>query len=475
MKQPLKKDIESKSKDLSASNTESSFDSKVAQDYNHLDSNTGQKIQKLDSATKNHANKTTNSSSCSMALGELEGRSYLNDNDYPSNSLNRPNCIDKGENLANLYSKDSTTHTQQSIEKDLQTLRQNIDSIDKEIIQLLDKRLTFVQQIGHLKVKNNASIYRPDRERAIIQNLLSITKEKGLKNLNKSIIEAIFYEIFAIARNIETPQKIAFLGPIGSYTHQAAENRFGPLSAYLPLTTISAVFEALQRGNAKYGVIPLENNTNGMVGETIDNLAKHNFKIINEIILPIHHSFATKEKHINDIKRIYSKDIAFGQCSNFLQSYQLHEIEHISVSSTAFGAKLASSESGSAAICSEIATKLYNLPIMFANIENHCTNQTRFVIISDFTNEKGQNDKTSIFVSMKDFGKAGALFGLLQDFKDESINITKIDSRPIQSDGAFHSGFYMDFYGHKDDESVKRLFDKRGDEIKWLGSYPAFV
>ena len=380
-----------------------------------------------------------------MALGELEGRSYLNDNDYPSNSLNRPNCIDKGENLANLYSKDSTTHTQQSIEKDLQTLRQNIDSIDKEIIQLLDKRLTFVQQIGHLKVKNNASIYRPDRERAIIQNLLSITKEKGLKNLNKPIIEAIFYEIFAIARNIETPQKIAFLGPIGSYTHQAAENRFGPLSAYLPLTTISAVFEALQRGNAKYGVIPLENNTNGMVGETIDNLAKHNFKIINEIILPIHHSFATKEKHINDIKRIYSKDIAFGQCSNFLQSYQLHEIEHISVSSTAFGAKLASSESGSAAICSEIATKLYNLPIMFANIENHCTNQTRFVIISDFTNEKGQNDKTSIFVSMKDFGKAGALFGLLQDFKDELINITKIDFRPIQSDGAFHSGFLYGF------------------------------
>ena len=107
--------------------------------------------------------------------------------------------------------------------------------------------------------------------------------------------------------------------------------------------------------------------------------------------------------------------------------------------------KLASSESGSAAICSEIATKLYNLPIMFANIENHCTNQTRFVIISDFTNEKGQNDKTSIFVSMKDFGKAGALFGLLQDFKDESINITKINSRPIQSDGAFHSGFLYGF------------------------------
>lgn len=365
-------------------------------------------------------------------------------------------------------------NTKDNIDSALQVLRGHIDRIDSEIIELLDKRLSFVQQVGHLKVKNNASIYRPDREREIIENLLNIAQKKGLNNLNKSIIEAIFYEIFAIARNIETPQKIAFLGPIGSYTHQAAENRFGPLSEYLPLTTISSVFDALQRGNAKYGVIPLENNTNGMVGETIDNLACYDFKIINEIVLPIHHSFAAKSQ-LTDIKKIYSKDIAFGQCSNFLQHYQLNEIEHIPVSSTALGAKLASSESCSAAICSEIAAKIYNLPIMFENIENHCKNQTRFVIISDFTNQKGQNDKTSIFVSIKDFGKPGALFSLLQDFKDESINITKIDSRPIQSDGMFHSGFYMDFYGHIDDECVQRIVAKRKDEIKWLGSYPAFA
>ncbi len=368
-----------------------------------------------------------------------------------------------------------TTHVSENIDMTLQALRKCIDAVDSEIIQLLDKRLSYVQQVGHLKVKNNASIYRPDREREIIQNLVKIAQDKQLHNLNKPIIEAIFYEIFAIARNIETPQKIAFLGPIGSYTHQAAENRFGPLSAYLPLTTISAVFEALQRGNAKYGVIPLENNTNGMVGETIDNLAKHNFKIINEIILPIHHSFATKESNLSTIKKIYSKDIAFGQCSNFLQHYQLHEIEHIAVGSTALGAKLASDECNAAAICSEIAAKIYNIPIMFANIENHCTNQTRFVIISDFTNQKGQNDKTSIFVSIKDFAKSGALFALLQDFTDEAINITKIDSRPIHNDGTFHSGFYMDFYGHRDDECVQRIFTKRKDEIKWLGSYPAFT
>ena len=384
----------------------------------------------------------------------------------PKQDMAKNDCVKQSENKS---------ADKNDIDSTLQILRTHIDSIDSEIIELLDKRLSYVQQIGHLKVKNNASIYRPDREKEIIENLLSIAQKKELNNLDKSIIEAIFYEIFAIARNIETPQKIAFLGPIGSYTHQAAENRFGPLSAYLPLTTISSVFDALQRGNAKYGVIPLENNTNGMVGETIDNSACHDFKIINEIILPIHHSFATNQSNLTDIKKIYSKDIAFEQCSHFLQHYQLNEIEHIAVSSTAFGAKLASKEASSAAICSEIAAKIYNLPIMFENIENHCKNQTRFVIISDFTNQKGQNDKTSIFVSMKDFGKPGALFALLQDFKDESINITKIDSRPIQNEGVFHSGFYMDFYGHRDDECVRRISAKRKGEIKWLGSYPAFT
>lgn len=364
--------------------------------------------------------------------------------------------------------------SQDSIDSKLATLRQCIDVIDSELIVLLNKRFEVVKQIGQCKVKNQASIYRPDREKEIIITLLRHIKDKNLVNLDKSIIEAIFYEIFAISRNLESPQKIAFLGPIGSYTHQAAEKRFGPLSSYLPLTTISSVFQALQNQNAKYGVVPLENNTNGMVGETIDNLAKYNFKIINEIILPIHHSFATKAQNIQHIQKIYSKDIAFGQCSDFLLNYQLNEIEHIGVSSTALGAKLASEDSNSAAICSEISAKLYKIPIMFENVQNHSHNQTRFVIISDFHNESSKQDKTSIFVRIKDFEKSGALFELLRDFKDENINITKIDSRPLYDDKGFKSGFYMDFYGHKDDENVKRIFVKRKDEIKWLGSYPAF-
>lgn len=361
--------------------------------------------------------------------------------------------------------------TQDSIESALNTIRNNIDIIDKEIITLLNNRFQYVKQIGEIKMKNKSSIYRPDREKEIIKKLNLYIKEKKLNNIRNDIIEAIFYEIFAISRNIELPQKVAFLGPVGSYTQEAAESLFGPLSDYLGLSSITAVFEALENKNAKYGVIPIENNTNGIVGESIDNLALYDFKIIKELTLPIHHCFASKLEDVKNIKRIYSKDIVFGQCSHFLQNYGLNNIERIETSSTALAAKKAFEDSFGAAICSKIAARLNSVPVMFDNVQNFSHNKTRFVVISDFYNERGNNDKTSIFVTIKDFEKTGALFELLKDFKRENINITKIDSRPIHDKENFKYGFYMDFFGHKDDKNVQKIFKKRKGEIKWLGSY----
>lgn len=354
---------------------------------------------------------------------------------------------------------------------DIEKIRKNIDDIDKEIVTLLHTRFNLVKQIGEIKMQNKSSIYRPAREKEIIQKLSEYVAKKGLSNITDDVIRAIFYEIFAISRNMESPQIVAFLGPAGSYTQQAAESIFGSLSEYVTLSNITAIFSALECKNAKYGVIPIENNTNGIVGESIDNLAKYDFKIISEIILPIHHCLASKTEKISNIKRIYSKDIAFGQCSDFLQNYDLN-IERIETSSTALAAQKAANDESGAAICSIIAARLFNLPIMFNNVENHSQNKTRFVVISDFCNEKSGNDKTSVFVSIKDFEKSGALFQLLKDFKEESINITKIDSRPIFDKDGFKYGFYMDFLGHKDDSNVARIFAKRKDEIKWLGSYP---
>lgn len=351
----------------------------------------------------------------------------------------------------------------------LQELRAKIDSIDDVIFEALEKRMALVAEVGALKQKGNERIYRPEREKAILERL----GKKQSKFLDTRAIRALYQEIFAISRNLELPEKVAFLGPIGSYTHQAAQERFGAMSEYIALNTISAVFEALESKRAKFGVIPLENNTNGMVGESIDLLASANFKIIAEVIIPIHHSFLSACEHLEDIKVIYSKDIAFGQCQKFLSANNLQNIEQIPTDSTARAVQLASNKPHSAAIGSKIAGKLYNLPLMFEHIEDSSHNKTRFVIISDFANAPSGHDKTSLFVNLKHKDQVGDLFRLLKDFESEGINLTKIDSRPLKNgkDSDFKMGFFIDCEGHYEDMALQKLFKKRGDEIKWLGSY----
>ncbi|CBG40567.1 prephenate dehydratase [Helicobacter mustelae] len=349
----------------------------------------------------------------------------------------------------------------------IEKCRQEIDRLDARILELLDARMEAVLEIGKEKIKQGANIYRPERERAILECLHKIPT----RHLNSQAIDAIFQEIFAISRNLELPEKVAFLGPVGSYTHQAAEERFGAMSRYLSMSSIYAVFSALELGHAKYGVIPLENNANGMVGDSIDLLAQSPLKIVAEIILPIHHSFASQCEDLGQIRRIYSKDIAFGQCDEFLKSHNFIDMECVPVDSTARAAQLAQKEKNSSAICSKIAAKLYNLPILFENIQNSSRNKTRFIVISDFYNSPSGKDKTSVFATLENFHEPGALLGLLQDFRDHGINLSKIDSRPIKTGEDFDFGFYIDFEGHKEDENVAALFAKRFKELKWLGSY----
>ncbi len=349
---------------------------------------------------------------------------------------------------------------------DLNWYRGEIDKIDDAVLELLNKRMELVKGVGELKKSQKSPIYRPEREKSIIERLSS--KSKGL--LNKSAIEAIYFEIFAVSRNLELPERIAYLGPEGTFTHQAAESRFGAMSEYLSMSSISAVFKSVESKRAKYGVVPIENNTEGIVGETLDLLAMSNLKIVAELYLPIHHSFATKCEHLSEVKKIYSKDVAFGQCRNFLNDYNLKDVELIPVDSTAKSAKLAQNEPNSASICSHIAAKLYSVPILFDNIEDNHSNKTRFIIISDFTNEISSNDKTSILAQLKNSDKPGSLVKFLQDFYDEGLNLTKIESRPIR-EGNFKYWFFIDFEGHYLEEKIQKILNKHIDEIKWLGSY----
>jgi len=354
--------------------------------------------------------------------------------------------------------------------KTLDDCRVAIDTIDDEMLTLLNKRMKIVERVGEIKNTQGGAIYRPEREKAIINRLVKLSKKQnGL--LNDSAIEAIFLEIFAVSRNLELPEKIAYLGPEGTFTHQAAESRFGAMSEYVSLNSIEAVFKELEAGRAKFGVVPIENSRDGVVGETLDLLSKAHVKIVSELYMPIHISFATKSKNTKDIKRIYSKDKGFGECREFLNEYGLMNIEQIPVESTAKAAILASEDENAAAICSHIAAKLYGLPVLYENIEDIHDNATRFVILSDFKNAPSGNDKTSILVRLKDAVEAGALVHFLQDFDEEKINLSKIESRPSKDEGGFGYWFYIDFYGHIDDTKIQKVLQKHEGEVTWLGSY----
>ncbi len=347
---------------------------------------------------------------------------------------------------------------------DLKDIRAKLDEIDNKLLDLYNQRLSLVEKVAEYKHKTNTPIYRPDREYEIIERLKKLNKQKNGK-LTDSAIEALFMELISVSRNFEKPEYIAFLGPEASFTHQAAEEKFGRLGNYIPITTIDGVFREVDNKKVKYGVIPIENSSEGIVGETINGFKKYNLKIVAEVILDIHHVLASTSDNLKDIKRVYSKDIAFAQCRSFLDDFGLDRVELIPVESTAKAAQLAKEDKNSAAICSAVAAKLYHLPIVFENIEDNSNNKTRFLVISDFENEPSGNDKTTILAQLPN--RPGALVDFLLDFKEESIDLTKIKSHIIGG----VSMFFIEFSGHFKDEKIQKIFNKHKESIKFLGSY----
>lgn len=347
--------------------------------------------------------------------------------------------------------------------------RKNIDLLDERLIELLNERMKWVQEIGKIKNKDKSAIYRPEREKWIIEKMTELSKGP----LDKRAIEAIFLEIFAAARNIELPERIAYLGPEGSFTHQAAESRFGAMSEYMTLPTIRSVFGAVETERAKYGVIPIENNQEGIVYETVDLLNESRVKIIAELKIPVHFAMATLADNPNKIKKIYSKDIAFRQCRTFLNKYFEHTLpEEIQVESTSKAARLAAEDPESAAICSVIAAKLFRLPVLFSNIEDNSNNRTRFYILSkDFVGNPSGDDKTTIVAQLPKTDEAGSLATFLEQFKRENINLTKIESRPYKGSEDFNFWFFIEFLGFYTDPGFQKILEKNGDFIKVLGSY----
>ena len=349
----------------------------------------------------------------------------------------------------------------------LKDLRKDIDHLDNQILSIINQRMEIVKQIGAIKKKDQSPVYRPDREKEIIERL--VDTNDGL--LDRRAVEAIFLEIFAVGRNFELPERVSYLGPFGSFSHQAAELRFGAMNEYLPLSSIRSVFETVDTERSKYGVIPIENNQEGVVSETVYLLEEFEVQIVAEMPLDIHFAFGTREESLSKILKIYSRDIAFKQCRKFIREhFPDSSVELIPVGSTSKAVKIAMEEESSAAICSHVAAKEFNLPMLFDNIEDSSNNQTRFLIISKTSSsEPSEADKTSIMAKLPH--RPGGLAAFLEEFHRAGINLTKIESYPAKHGKSFRYWFFIEFEGHNLDQNVSEILARHGEDLKWLGSY----
>jgi len=352
---------------------------------------------------------------------------------------------------------------------DLDSLRKEIDSIDTEIIDRLNARVRLASEIGHIKLKEGKAIYVPSREEQVFGKLTA----RSAGPLTDKAIRAIYREVISAAIALEQPLKIAYLGPEATYTHQAALKNFGTSIDYLDLSTVPDVFAAVSRGDADYGVVPVENSTQGTVISTLDMLVEDGLTIVAQIYLEISHALISQSP-LSGIKTVHSKDNALGQCRQWL-SRMLPNVELVESTSTAAAVKLASEYPTVAAIASKIAAEMYDVPVQEEAIQDRRDNVTRFFVIGkQETPRLGDGRDKSSFVFTLPNNHPGALIEALAPFSNRNINISKIESRPSRKK-MWDYYFYVDIVGHREDVEVGEALaelEKLCPYIKWLGSYP---
>lgn len=351
----------------------------------------------------------------------------------------------------------------------LDKLRNKIDNLDTQIIQLLNERTKRALEIGDLKKKNNANIYVPSREREVFEKLCRSNEGP----LPSESVKAIYREIMSAGLALQHNLKIAYLGPAATFTHQAARLRFGGSVDYASCSTISDIFSMVENRSADYGVVPVENSSEGAVTHTFDRFSQTSLQICAEIYLPISHHLLARESS-DKIERIYSKEEAFGQCRRWLNA-NMPGVELISTSSTARAAEKVAGESGSAAIAGRLSAELYELEIRAENIQDVSGNTTRFLVLSDSYGPPSGNDKTSIMITLRHC--SGTLYDALAVFSRNEINMTKIESRPNKA-RAWEYNFFVDFEGHSQSENIERMLaelEKHCASLQVLGSYPSMV
>lgn len=348
---------------------------------------------------------------------------------------------------------------------DLQTVRERIDRIDSRLVKLLNERACEVAHIGALKRRHKTSSYAAQRETAILKRL----KQLNAGPMSQTDIDAIFREIMSVCRSLQEPLHVAYFGPEGTNTHLAAVKNFGKAVTYVSCERISDVFDAVERGEVSYGVVPIENSTEGVVNYTLDMFFTSSLQICAEVTLPIAHTLMATTR--GPYTKIYSHPQVLAQCRSWLASHYPHTVL-VPVSSTAKAAMMARAHARTACVGNAILSQIYGVRVIAGNIEDFASNMTRFLVVAKHDSGPSGCDKTSLLFAIKD--KIGALYEVLRTFKSLGINLTKIESRPSRKK-IWEYYFFVDIAGHRTSSVCQKALaslERHCVFVKLLGSYP---
>lgn len=347
-------------------------------------------------------------------------------------------------------------------------LRTQIDRLDDELLKLFNQRAALAQQIGHLK--EDGTVWRPEREAQVVKRL----QDSNGGPLGNTAVAQLFTEVMSQCRALEAPLTVAYLGPEGTFTEEAALKRFGSAIQGQSCATIDAVFHAVESGAAHYGVVPVENSTEGAVGRTLDLLMQSKLQVCGEVMLAIHQCLLGRSRELSAIKTIYSHPQSLGQCQGWLNAH-LPNATRIPVASNAEAARLAAENPNSAAIAGRQAATIFGLDLCAENIEDDARNTTRFLVLGHQQVAPSGNDKTSLALSAAN--RPGAVHDLLVPLAKHGVSMTRLESRPARS-GLWEYVFYMDIEGHQADVKVAAALDELKQAaafVKIFGSYPIAI
>lgn len=350
----------------------------------------------------------------------------------------------------------------------LKLLRSQIDHIDDELLKLINRRAELARQIGHLK--DNDTVLRPEREAQILQRV----QNSNSGPLSKQAVAQLFTEIMSQCRALEAALSVAYLGPEGTFSEAAALKRFGNAVQSKPCTTIDEVFRAVESGTVNFGMVPVENSTEGAIGRTLDLLLQSPLKVCGEVMLAVHQCLLARGCTLGDIQTVYSHPQSFGQCQSWLNANLAHAAR-IQVVSNAEAARLAAEHPDSAAIAGSQAAAHFGLSVCAENIEDDAKNTTRFLVIGNQDVAPSGCDKTSLVMSAAN--RPGAVHDLLAPLARHGVSMTKLESRPSRS-GLWEYVFFLDIEGHQSDTKVAAAMSELKQVaafVKVLGSYPVAV